>query len=197
MDVTIYNQYPDIELISPIYFCNHGKRYEYLIERTDGSTMMKTSFRIEFDKLYSSILVYEVQRKENTRSDYQLNADTTSTEAVEDTSKMMRLLVAWKEDDSRKLITRILLVEHDNELVLNEDRLTQLYDKIYNMPNEVYDWILKYDDIYKSTWLVYDNMVLEAANEIIYEKGCELKITISEGARNLDSMKPFWIDSER
>jgi hypothetical protein len=199
MDVTVYNQYPDIELVSPVCFCNRRKHYEYHVERMDIGTMMKVGFRFEFNKLSGGILVYKVQKKENTKYDYQHNTDITPTEAVEDISKMMRLLVVWKGDNHWRLERRILLVEHDNELVLNEDKLAKLYDKIYNMPLEVYNWTRKYDSdgIYKSTWLMYDDIVLEAADEVIYERGYELKITISKGDRNLDAMKPMWIDSTR
>jgi hypothetical protein len=200
MDVTVHNRYPDIELVSPICFYNHEKRYECLIEKTGVGTMMKTSFRIEMNELSGGILAYKVQRKGNTKSDCQPNTDTTSTEAIEDASKIMRLLVTWKENDSRDLIIRMLLVEHDNELVLNEDKLEQLYNKVNDIPSELYNWILKYDDddgIYKSTWLMCDNTVLKAACELIYEKGRELKVIISEGVRNLDDMKPLWVDSTR
>jgi hypothetical protein len=198
MDVTVHNQYPDIELMSPVYFCNHEICHEYSVERTDVGDTMKIGFRFDIGlNEHGGILMCEVQRKGNKKSDHQSNTDTTSIEAVEDASKMMQLLVAWKFYRPRKYRIRIVLVEHCNELVLNEEKLAKLYDKIYNIPSEVYKWILKYDSIYKSTWLMRDNTVLEAVNETIREKGFELKITISKGVRNLDAMKPFWMDSTR
>jgi hypothetical protein len=35
MAVTIHNRYPDTELVSPVYFCNHGKCYEYPVEKVE------------------------------------------------------------------------------------------------------------------------------------------------------------------
>jgi hypothetical protein len=198
MDVTVHNRCPDIELVSPVYSCDHEKHCEYLIEGTDVDTMMKIGFRYGIDQdEHGGILAYEMRRKGNTKSSHQFSTDTTSTRAVEDTSKIIQLLVAWKFERSWEFSARIVLVEHDSALVLNEGGLAQLYDKVHAIPSKVYDWILKYDGIYKSTWLMSNNIVLEAAGEIICEEGFGLKITVSEGARNLDAVKPMWIDSKR
>jgi hypothetical protein len=189
-NVTIQNQCPDIELVSPIYFCDGGTYNEYFVERTNVSSMVKIDLRFSLDKLPGGILMYKVQRKGNTKLDHQSHTDTTSIEAVEDASKMMRLLVAWKIESSDKLRARIMPVEHSNELVLNEDRLAQLYEKIDGQSYRRYSF-------FKSTWLVYDNTVLKVTYEAVQKEDFELKITISEGAKGEDTMKPVWIDSIR
>jgi hypothetical protein len=99
MNVTVHNQYSDIELASPVYFCNCGTYNEYPIERTSNGITMKIGFRFGLDKLPGGILMYELQRKGNTKSDHRSRGnakslrpprtDITSTNAVEDTSKMM------------------------------------------------------------------------------------------------------------
>jgi hypothetical protein len=152
----------------------------------DVGTVMKIGFMYDINQDEpGGILMYELQRKRNTKTDYQPN--TTSTGSAEDTYKIMRLLVVWKRDRSRNISACILLVEHDNELVLNEDKLAQLYDKIYDIPSTYFS----------CTLLICRDTVLETIGKIIFEKGLELKINISEGAKNKYTMKPMWIDSER
>jgi hypothetical protein len=198
MYVTVHNQYSGIELTSPVCFCDGRIYNEYSVERMDNGAVMKVGLRFGIlDKPPGGILMCEVQRKENTKHDYQPNADATFTKAVEDTSKMMRLLVTWKIESSLRFNARIILVEHDNGLILNEDELAKLYDKINDIPPKVYSWIIKYDGIYKWIWLMHDNTVLEATKEVIYEKGFELKITIAEGVKDEGAESAFWVDSTR
>jgi hypothetical protein len=196
LDVTIRSQYSDIELASPVYFCDGRTYNEYSIERTDVGTMMRIGFRYDIGES-GGIVMYEVQRNRNTKSDHQPSTDTTSTETVGDASKIMRLLVTWKTDYSHGSGAHIILVEHDNKLVLSEAELAQLYDRIYDLPIEVYNWTHKYGSICKSTWSMNDNTVLGAAYEIVFEKGRELKITISEGIKDEYTKSALWIDSER
>jgi hypothetical protein len=118
-------------------------------------------------------------------------------ETVEDTSRMMRLLVTWKTKYPEQPKVNVMLVEHDNELVLDEDKLVKLYDKVNDMPSEMYNRTFKYDGIYRSTWLMCNNIVLDVAHEITCEKGCGLKVTISEGVKGEDARSALWIDSER
>jgi hypothetical protein len=193
MDVAVHNRYPDIELTSPAYFCSHGTLYEYPIETADTGAMMKTGFRYDHGQdEYGSILMYKVQRK--VKSDHQSNTDITS---VEDTWERIRLLVAWKFKRSKGLNVRIMLVEHDMWLVLNEDNLAKLYEKINDIPSGVYILFFRHDGIYKSTWLIGDDTVLEVAYEVICKECIELKIIISEGAKDKDAKLALWIDSER
>jgi hypothetical protein len=188
MDVAIHNQHSDIELISPVYFCDSGTYNEYPVERTDASTMIKVGLKFCFDRLPGGILMYEVQK--NTKSDHHTNTDTTFTEATEDTSKTMRLLVVWKIKYSKRLRVHMMLVEHNNKLVLNEDKLAQLYNKI----NEQFS---EHDGPSKCTWLMCDNAVLAATYKVARKTGLELKITITKEGEGKDTMRPMWIDSER
>jgi hypothetical protein len=198
IDLTVHNQYSDIELASPAYFHNCEIYNQYSIKRTNAGIMLKTGFRFGLDQNEpGGILMYKVKRKENAESNYQSSTNTTSVTHIEDTLRMMQLLVAWKTDHPQKFNVRIVLVEHVNEFVLNETKLAQLYSKINDMPSEVYDWILKYGSICKSKWLMCNNKVLEATDEkLIYGKD-ELKINISEGAEDKDTMKPMRLDPEK
>jgi hypothetical protein len=188
MDVAVHNHCSDIELSSPVYFCNCETYKGYSVERIDDGAIMKIGFRYGINQEeYGGILIYEVQRKGNIKHDHQLSTDATPIKTVEDIYKIMRLLVTWKIDFSWNISARILLIEHDNELVLNSDKLAQLYGKIYGISS-------RYDS---RTLLICKNTVLETTYKIIHEKGTELKMNISEEVENEYTMKPMWIDSER
>src|SRR5690606_12553555 len=107
MVMTIYNQYPDIELASSVYFGSHVTCNECPVERTNIGTMMKICFGLDLNQhRFGGILVYEMQRKSNT--------DITSTKAIEDASKTTRLLVTWQIERLGNTIMHVLLVEHDD-----------------------------------------------------------------------------------
>jgi hypothetical protein len=190
MDVAIYNQYLDIELVSPVCFCDCGIYNEHPVARTDVGAMMKISFQFGLEKLPGGILMCEVQREGNIESDCQFSTDTTSIEAAEDTSKITRLLVAWKIEHFGEPIVRIILVEYDRELVLNEDRLAKLYDKV----NEQFP---KRYNPSRYTWLLSTNTVLETTYEVAQREGLELKIAISEGVKDWNTRAALWIDPKR
>jgi hypothetical protein len=187
MAVTVHNRHPNIEVVSQVYFCNDGGHYDQSIERTNTSTIMKIGFRFGLDRLPDGILMYELQRRGNSESDHQPNTDTISAEVVKNASEVMHLSVIWKMNCSGKLKVRMTLVEHDNKLVLNKDKLAQLYNKVHDIPFE-YDYF---------GWLMCDNIELAAKYMVMYEEGLGLKIIISKGVRTNCAMKPIWIDSTR
>jgi hypothetical protein len=198
MNVTIHNQHSGIELASPVCFYDGRIYNEYSVERVDDGEMMKIGIRFGLlDELSDGILMCEVKKKGNIESGHQSSTDIAFTEAVEDTSKITRLLVTWKIKNSGTYRARIILTEHDNKLVLNEVKPAQLYNNVNDIHTKIYNWIIKYDGIYKWTWLMRDNTVLEATDVMIFEKGIELKITVTEGAKDEDAESAFWIDSIR
>jgi hypothetical protein len=188
LNVIVHNQHLDIKLLSPVYFCNHGTYHEYPVKRTDDGVMMKTGFRFDPEKdKPSGMLMYQVKRKGNAVFSLQPSIDTIYTDIIKETSKMMRLLVTWRCKHFEEPEVRIVLVEYDDESILNEDKLAQLYDKIDTMlPNH-----------YRCTWLVDDNAALKAAYKAVQKEDLELKITISKELEYLSSTKPMWVDPER
>jgi hypothetical protein len=187
--MTIHNQHPDIELVAPVYFCNCGTYYEYPVEGVDTNTITRIGFRFELDQNESSgILVYGLRRKNREGSDHQSSVDTIYTKVIEEASKMTRLLVTWKVKHSWGPRVKIMLVEYDNGLVLSEDKLAQLYEKV----NDIYS--VYHPD--KDTWLMCDNTILKATHSL-ENSGLRSKITISEGLMDRDVTRSRWIDSER
>jgi hypothetical protein len=188
MVMTVHNQYPDIRLVSPIYFCNRGKRYKYRVKRVHDGVVMKIGFRFDLDQdEFGGIMMYEVQR--NVISNHQSSAETVSVKAIEEALKMMRLLVTWKIEHSGEPKVKIMMIEYGNGLVLNEDKLAQLYEKINDIPSD--------HNTSGCTWLMCDNTALTVIHEIVRKAGLELKLTVSQGARDMDTIRPMWIDSER
>jgi hypothetical protein len=189
MIMTIYNQYSNIELASPVYSHNCETCCEYPVERTDTDSTMKIDFRFNRDQNEPrGILVYTIQRKEAMKTDHQSSISTIYTKVMEEASKKMKLVVAWKVEHFRRPKVRIVSVEYDNELILDEDKLAQLYDKVYNIPSG--------HDSSRYTWLICDNAALLVEYEVARKGDLELKITISEGLIN-QGIRPMWIDSTR
>jgi hypothetical protein len=187
MTMTIHNQYPDIELVSPVYFCNRGKRYKYRVKRVHDNTVTKIGFRFDLDQdEYGGILMYTIRRKSNTRSDHQSSIDPIYAKVIEEASKMTRLLIIWKNKHLGPKVN-ITLVECDNKFSLNEDKLVRLYENVNDIPS----------DYNPSSWLVCNNTALRATHEVVRKMGLETKITISQELRNWGLTKPMWIDPER
>jgi hypothetical protein len=190
MNMIVRNQYSDIELVSPVYFCNRGSYNEYTVERTGIGAVIKIGFSFGLDKLPGGILMYGVQRKGNIESDHQFSTDATSIEAVEDTSKITRLLVAWKIEHFGEPKVYIVLVEHDSELEWNEDKQAKLYDKV----NEQFT---RRCNPSRYTWLVSDNIVLETTYKLAQKEALELETTISKGIKDCSARPALRIDTER
>jgi hypothetical protein len=196
LKLIIHHQHLDIELASPVYFCNRGTYNEYPVKRTDDGTIMNISLIPDQDKL-DGMMVYKVQRNGNTRSD-QSSINTIYAKVVEEASKMMQFFITWKiRRDTFKV--NIILVEYGNDSVLSEDKLAQLYNKIVDMPIDHGFCVLISGICFYSadTVLMYDNTALNIVYEIARKEGFGLKITISEGDKDEYTMRPMWIDPER
>jgi hypothetical protein len=181
MMMTISNRHSDIELVSPVYFCAGGTHYAYPVEQKDKGVAMKFDFRFDPDQDESGgILMYEIQRKENAKSNQ-------PSKIIEEAPKTIRLLVIWKTKHLKEPKLSVILVEYDNKLVLNENKLAQLYEKFNDIPA----------NYYRNTWLMWDNITLDESRKLLWHTSFELEIIISKGFRGSDIIRPMWIDSER
>jgi hypothetical protein len=189
MDITIRNQHPDIELASPVCFCNRGTYCKYPFERTDDGAV-KIGLRLDIDQDKSGgMLMYEVQRKGNIRFNYRSSIDTVYTKAMKEALKMKRLLITWEIKHSDKPKVNAILVEYNNDLFQNGDKLARLYEKTNGISfgRERYEYI----------WSMYSNTALKTRYETIWRTSLELEITICKGFRNQINTRQMWIDSER
>jgi hypothetical protein len=135
--------------------------------------MMKVNFITGVDRnIFGGALLYRLQQKENV---------STSTQ----------LLVIWRYrfDNTRLyfLYSHAWLIEHENTLVWDRDKLKMLYDE--------YDdhWYTKFD---LGLWLLNDNAELKTDCKELYG-GYGMEITIFKSEDMLFPMKPLWVDPNR
>jgi hypothetical protein len=178
MTMTVHNQHPDIELMSPVLFCNRENRYEYHVERDDDGAVIEIDLELDLDEP-EGILMHKVQRN--------AGPNHRSIKVIEEALKMMQLLVTWKIEHSGEPKANIMLVEYDDKPVLNEDELAQLHDKVKDIP-------LSHNP---SRLLMCDNTVLEVAYEAAQKEGLKLKIDIPQEYEGKDTIKLMWINSTR
>jgi hypothetical protein len=110
---------------------------------------------------FGGALLYRLQRKE-------------------DTSISTRLLMIWKYDSGR-IVSNALLVELENTLDWDKDKLKMLYD-IYNNRHDLYSFL--------EEWSLDDNTELKTTCETSHG-GFEMNVIISEDEDQILSQKPL------
>jgi hypothetical protein len=186
--VTIYNQCTNIELVSPVYFCNGAVCSKLSNQQIDIGTEMDASFEIyatqdDFD----GALLYKLQKY--IESDDQRNMNTLTAEADKIEAKCVQMLVVWKVKDSESFLY-VVLVEHIKKFIWNKDELRKLYNKNHSRLSQC-------DDTISDIWFMDDDMALRISFEVRGLKGnFELSISIyEEEARH--AIRPLWINTER
>lgn len=155
------------------------------------TTGVVTKLDFRFDTVqdeFSGILMYEIRKKGNIRFNHQSGTDSISTKVIEKTLKMMRLLVTWKIKYSGQPKVNIMLVDYDNKLILDEDKLVKLYNKVNGIPAD--------HNSSGCVRLLCDDIMLEVTPKVVWESGLKLDITASTILRDPDIIKPMRIESE-
>jgi hypothetical protein len=169
--VIINNQCPNIGLKSPVYFIKDAICHGYLHQQVDFKSEMKVSLKIGMIKdTFGGALLYRLQQKVNTLISTQL-------------------LVIW-EFKINKLYSYAWLIEHENTLVWDKDKLKMLYD-VYNNQDDT-------ESIFNAgRWMLDDNTKLKTECKASYEGYFRMNIIISEEKYLLLLQKPLWIDLNR
>jgi hypothetical protein len=81
-----------------------------------------------------------------------------------------------------------LLVEHDKEFNLNEDKLRRLYQKYWHL-------LKAQVDPNRSNWMLNDTTMLKITVDVV-NGGYKWNILVSKGKGD-DFKRPLWIDAER
>jgi hypothetical protein len=187
LNITIHNQYPGLELTSPIYFSTSTTYCISPCQQTDTSNTIEASFRIDSKQHYfKGALLYKLQRKHATKID---NQPDNSTASNEDTVISTYLLVVWNIVCYDHKIC-VYLVECTNNFAWDEDKLWALYEEY----NDRFYVNHKYDII---TWSTNDYAMIKTGFDIKYGSDYKLDIAISEGIENDDTRRPIQIDPER
>jgi hypothetical protein len=187
LNITIRNQYPGLELTSPVYSSNGTTCYVSPSRQTDDGNTIEASFGIDSkQKDFKCALLYKLQRKHATKTDSQPN---TSMASIEDTATGMYFLIAWDvEDNNHK--SCVCLIDCDDDFAWDEDKLWALYRRY----NDQFYTSYKSDII---TWLMYDGSAVKTRLDATYGSDYKLDIVISEGTREDDVKEPMKIDPKR
>jgi hypothetical protein len=187
LNITIHNQYPSSELISPVYFSTGTTCHVSSSNQTDNDTVTKASFGIDSKQDdFKCALLYKLQKKHTNTINDQLN---NSTESVKDIVTSIHLLVIWDVEDYNHNFC-VCLVEFTNDFAWNEDKLWSLYWEYNNQ---------FYED-YKSniiTWSMHDGSVIRTKSDVTYGSDYESNIIISDGIRGYDMEESMRIDPKR
>jgi hypothetical protein len=143
-------------------------------QKLDANAMTRAIFgKNATRREFASALIYRLRRKGSLES----NADNTSISP--------QLLVIWRYDNRYEYSVRVMLIKHGNAIILNEDELKKL-----DYPHST---LLRNGRNIKNKWLL-DNATVSITSK--WEKQINtIKIAISEGNGEKDSMKPIYVPS--
>jgi hypothetical protein len=187
LNITIHNQYPDLQLTSPVYCSKNATCRVFPSQQVGFGTTVEASFGIDFmQNYYEGALLYKLQRNHITETDNQSNSSATS---IKNAAANMYLLVIWDTIDSSHKFC-VCLIECTNDFTWDEGKLCTLYKE--------YEYQFCRD--YKSriiTWLMHGDAVMKTRFDITYGSGYNLDIIISEGIGKYSMVRPMKINSKR
>jgi hypothetical protein len=164
-------------MIPSVYFIHRGKWHVMPDQEIYIDAVMKS--HIEFDSghdILEGALVYRIQRRQHTKSD----------KLIQEESKRIQLLVAWRVEHTEGLDVRALLVEHDKGL--DEDKLRRLHQKYWRLLKARINPI-------RSSWMLDDATVLTTTIDAM-NGGHRWDIFIFEEEE--DSIeRPLWINATK
>jgi hypothetical protein len=127
LNITIHNQYSNLELTSPVYFSNSTVCYVSPSQQANNENTLEASFGIDSEEISEGALLYRLQRKHATITDNQPSSNATS---IKDIATNMYILVAWeiRDYDDRFYVC---LIEFIDDFSWDGDKLWTLYRKYY------------------------------------------------------------------
>jgi hypothetical protein len=175
----IHNQFPGIELVSPLYYSNGAVCCLSPDQRVDVGSTMQAGFNIDLAQEEPiGALMYKLQRK---------NTDQPDEKAISNEEAICtRLVMIWKVYRSGEFHIVSFLIEHDKDCIWDKDKLIKLVKrrKLFN---------IQYTS-FEDTWLMHDNTVLMTSlNVTRKEKHYKLEMTISETNINEDTRRSLYI----
>jgi hypothetical protein len=161
-------------LISPEYFGSDIIWYIPPDQKVNTNTKARAIFgKDETRREFTNALIYRLQRKGSLESD------------VDNTSISHQLLVIWKYDHRYEYYIRVLLIKHDNTIILNEDKLKELDYPPFTL--------LRNGCNIKNKWLLDNATALIIKSE--WEVDRAIKIIVSGGTGENGSMESIHIST--
>jgi hypothetical protein len=177
MKINIHNQCPNFKLTNQKNFIASTEWIKEPNVEVDAGSMTSADLK-SYLATFEGGLTYQLQRK-HVESDDQLESTHTL------------LCITLKYEGYRMLCACVRLIEYDKQIMWNEYKLREYYQRyanqfgIYNGPIE---------DI----WLTCDDTMLMTRLELDFtQSNSVLNIIISEGIRYGCTKKPEWINPER
>jgi hypothetical protein len=184
MNITIHNQYPNLELTSPVYYSNGTTCHVSHSQQVDTGNIMKASFGIGFrQKYFKSVLLCRLQIRYASRAGNQLNSSIAS---INDTATNVYLLVVLDAGNYDQIFYTYL-IECADDFSWDEDKLWMLHRK-YNF---------RVCKNYKSniiTWLMHGSVVMKIRRDVTYGSDYKLNVFITEGAGSYNVESPVKIE---
>jgi hypothetical protein len=174
----IRNQFPGIELISPMYAGDGVTRHLPLDQSVDVGSTTQAGFDIDLIQGEPiGILMYELKNKK------QLNKEAIYSQ---DETTLAQLYVVWKVNNYKEFCVFSDMIEHDKGRIWDKNKLIKLAMryKTSNIHTPV-----------RKTYLIRDNTVLMKIVNATREEEChKLEMTIIEGSIDEYTRRPEYID---
>jgi hypothetical protein len=181
--LVIHNQFPGIELVSPVYVSNNATDYLSSNQKVDVGATMQVDFNIASWKESVNAFIYKLQRKNIDQS----NENNTSSE---EEATCTQLVIMWTFNSYGMSCIHPFLIEHD------EGRVWNVYDLV-ELTEDHKIFYTQYA-LTEDTWLMRDNSVLMTSLNETCEDGCyKLEMTISEASMKDDTQRIMYIDMDR
>jgi hypothetical protein len=182
--LVIHNQFPGIELVSPVY----AGRFVACHLSPDQRVVIGSTTQVGFNTSFSwgdpiGILIYELKRK-NTKN---FNRNIISSE---DEATYFQLFVKWGFNSSKEFRVNLRVIEHDKSHIWDRDKLMELakLHQLYDIQHGPVEYAC----------LMCDNTVLRARMNATREEECyKLEITIYEGSVDEDTQRIQYLDMDR
>jgi hypothetical protein len=181
--VEIQNRCSNLELTSPVYFCDNAKCDMPLEKNVDSNNTVKAKFWCNPSQImFQGGIMYEV--KATSTPSNETGANDTTTETNENTSIGVQLLVAWKIGRIGDPCLFTILLEHDSSLTWKEKRLRQLIEEHSNRFKVM-------SGKERITWLMLNGTVLKTELSITNRRPYKLITTISKGDKDKYTTNPI------
>jgi hypothetical protein len=178
----IHNQFPGIELTSPVYAGRHVTCYLVPDQSINISSIIQVDFNINITRrMPTGVLMYKLQRKN-------INQSNEDSIPGEEEATCIQLVIIWIVNNSSKEFSAAsYLLEHNEDSAWCRCELMKL-EKYCKLTNIQYG-------IIEDTWLMHDNTVLLKRVNVTCEEKCyKLDMTISETSIKEDTQRPRYID---
>jgi hypothetical protein len=172
MEVNIYNQCSNFKLTNREHFSNGIVLNNYPDLEVDTGSMMSTNVK-SFLAAFEGALTYMLQRGD-------------ANPGSQPDSIHILFFVAWKSEGYKKFRVFIQLIEYDEQVKWNENKLEEYYQKCVNQ-------FCTYTGPIKDTWFLDDDIVLITELDLDFtQRDGRLNITISDK----HTKRPKLIDSK-